>query len=267
VTAPSDLYDLRGKVAVVTGAARGIGAATATLFGAAGASLALCDRTEGPGFTPGFTEGGEGGTLISILDVRQGALAEAFVAETVERFGRVDVLVNNAGGTFASPLLDVNEKGEGALIAENFTQATRFVRLVVPHMTEGSAIVNVTSIEAHRAAPGFAVYAAMKAGLENLTKTLALELAPRGIRVNAIAPDALSGTGADAVGAAFAAGDVPYRLAHRTPLGFNGSPDDAAAVILFLAATGSRFVTGATVPVDGGNLAAGGWQRQPDEDS
>jgi len=266
VTAPSALYDLRGKVAVVTGAARGIGAATATLFGAAGASLALCDRTESPGFTPGFAAGGDGAppTLTAILDVRDGALAEAFVAETVDRFGGIDVLVNNAGGTFAAPLLDVNEKGEAALIAENFTQATRFVRLVVPHMVGGSAIVNVTSIEAHRAAPGFAVYAAMKAGLENLTKTLALELAPRGIRVNAIAPDALSGTGADEVGAAFAAGDVPFGLAHRTPLGFNGIPEDAAAVILFLSSPASRFVTGATVPVDGGNLAAGGWQRQPD---
>ncbi len=121
--------------------------------------------------------------------------------------------------------------------------------------------MNVTSIEAHQAAPGFAVYGAMKAALAQLTRSLALELAPRRIRVNAIAPDAIPTSGdhdlQDSMretGAAFSPTVLP-------PLGYFGSPDDAAAAALFLASDLSRFVTGTTIHVDGGNWAAGGWRR------
>ncbi len=113
----------------------------------------------------------------------------------IERFGRVDVVVNNAGGSFQAPFLDVSPKGESMLIAENFTSVTRLIRLFVPVMPVGGSIINVTSVEAHQAAPGFAVYAAMKAGLANLTASLALEFADRGIRVNAVAPDAIMTAG------------------------------------------------------------------------
>ena len=257
-----DPFSLAGKVAVVTGAANGIGAAIAALFGSRGAAVALCDRVESPTFSAGRSEL-DGGVpaLCRVLDVRDAVSVDAFLADTVDRFGRLDVLVNNAGGTFAAPLLEVSAKGEAALIAENFTQVTHLIRRAVPVMPHGGSIVNVTSIEAHRAAPGFAVYAAMKAGLANLTKTLALELAPRGIRVNAVAPDALAGTGADAVGEGLRSGPVPYRLGHRTPLGHDGTAADAAGAALYLACDLSGFVTGATIPVDGGNHAAGGWQR------
>ncbi len=255
-------FDLTGKVAVITGAANGIGAATAALFGHLGAAVALCDRVESASFGAQRSElDGGPAALCRVLDVRDGPAVDTFLADTVGRFGRVDVLVNNAGGTFAAPLLEVSAKGEAALIAENFTQVTHLIRRTVPHMPEGGSIVNVTSIEAHRAAPGFAVYAAMKAGLANLTKTMALELAPLGIRVNAIAPDALAGTGADAVGEGLRAGPVPYRLGHRTPLGHDGTAADAAGAALYLACELSGFVTGVTIPVDGGNHAAGGWQR------
>jgi len=254
-------FDLTGKVAVITGAANGIGAATAALFGRRGAALALCDRVESATFGAAMTELDGAAALCGVLDVRDVPAVDAFVADTVERFGKVDVLVNNAGGTFASPMLEVSAKGEAALIAENFTQVTHVVRRTVPHMPGGGSIVNVTSIEAHRAAPGFAVYAAMKAGLANLTKTLALELAPLGIRVNAIAPDALVGTGADAIGEGLRAGPVTYRLGHRTPLGHDGTAADAAGAALYLACDLSGFVTGVTIAVDGGNHAAGGWQR------
>ena len=180
---------LEGKVVLITGAAAGIGAATAVLFAEEGATVARCDRA------PGFGEGDD--PFHRTFDVRDADATRAFVDAVAERFGRIDVVVNNAGGTFAAPLLEVSAKGEAALIAENFTQVTQLVRVTVPHMPQGSSIVNVTSIEAHRAAPGFAVYAAMKAAQANLTQSLALELASRGIRVNAMAPDVLEteGTG------------------------------------------------------------------------
>jgi NAD(P)-dependent dehydrogenase (short-subunit alcohol dehydrogenase family) len=247
------LLGLEGKVVLITGAAAGIGAATAALFAGQGAALALCDRE------PTLADGD--GPLRRVLDVRDHQAVTAFVVDIVDTYGRIDVVVNNAGGTFASSLLDVSAKGEGALIAENFTQVTHLVRQCVPHMPHGSSIVNVTTIEAHRAAPGFAVYAAMKAGQANLTKTLALELAPLGIRVNALAPDAMRSEGITALGGALAASGVPYRTGSAPPIGHYGTPDDAAGGILYLASDLAGFVTGITLHVDGGNLAAGGWVR------
>jgi NAD(P)-dependent dehydrogenase (short-subunit alcohol dehydrogenase family) len=185
------------------------------------------------------------------------------VEEVVATHGHVDILVNSAGGTFAAPILDVSDKGEERLVAENFTQVTRLIRLTVPHMPEGGAIVNLTSIEAHQAAPGFAIYAAMKAAVANLTKSLALELAPRRIRVNAVAPDALPSTGEHAAREQFLADAIPFDPAYVPPLGFLGSPDDAAWAIVFLASDAARFITGTTLHVDGGNHAAGGWRRTP----
>jgi NAD(P)-dependent dehydrogenase (short-subunit alcohol dehydrogenase family) len=247
------LLGLEGKVTLITGAAAGIGAATAVHFAEQGATLALCDRE------PAFADGE--GPFRRVLDVRDSDAVTTFVADVVEAFGRVDVVVNNAGGTFASSLLNVSAKGEAALIAENFTQVTHLVRRCVPHMPGGASIVNVTTIEAHRAAPGFAVYAAMKAGQANLTRTLALELAPLGIRVNALAPDAIQSEGVAALGGALAESGVPYRTASAPPIGHYGTPDDAAGGILYLASALARFVTGITLHVDGGNLAAGGWVR------
>jgi len=253
------LLGLEGKVVLITGAAAGIGAATATLFAEQGAVLALCDRA------PGFGEGDD--PFHRSLDVRDAAALSGFVAAAAERFSRIDVVVNNAGGTFGAPLLEVSAKGEAALIAENFTQVTNLVRAAAPHMPAGSCIVNVTSIEAHRAAPLFAVYSAMKAAQANLTQTLALELAPRGIRVNAMAPDVLVTEGlgsADGPAGAPAESARPYRTPPVPPLGHWGTARDGAGAILFLASDLARFVTGTTVHVDGGNLAAGGWHRAQD---
>ncbi len=244
---------LADRVVVITGAAAGIGAATATLFERCGARLALCDRDP--------IAGRPDGVLCGRLDVRDPAAVDEFVAWTVEELGRIDVLVNNAGGTFGARFLDVSAKGEATLIAENFTQVTHLVRACVPAMPAGSAIVNVTTIEAHRAGPGYAVYSAMKAALDNLTKTLALELGPRGIRVNAVAPDAVRGGGEQAAGARFAETGIPYRTAPVPPIGRHGRADEVAGAVVYLASELATFVTGATLLVDGGNHAAGGWHR------
>ena len=138
---------------------------------------------------------------------------------------------------------------------ENFVSVTNFIRSTVPRMPEsGGSIVNITSIEAHRAAPGFAVYSAMKAGVANLTKTLALELGPRMIRVNCIAPDVIPTPGIGML----------EGQTIGTPLPVAGHVDDIAAAALYLAGDLGRFVTGTTLHVDGGNLAAGGWIRAAD---
>ncbi|MEU8357326.1 SDR family oxidoreductase [Nonomuraea sp. NPDC048882] len=244
-----DTILLTGRVAVVTGAARGIGLATARAFAALGAHVAVCDRDKPEA------------ELAMTLDVRDHVAVEVFAQAVRERWGRVDVLVNNAGGTFHAGFAETSARGEQILIEENFTQVTGMIRRLLPLMPPGASIINVTSSEAHQAAPGFAVYAAMKAGLESLTKSLALELAPRGIRVNAIAPDAIQTAGESGVRARMLAGSLPYEPVRVPPLGHLGDPGDAAAAAVFLAGDLARFVTGTTLHVDGGINAAGGWRR------
>ncbi|MDR8411569.1 SDR family oxidoreductase [Nonomuraea sp. 3-1Str] len=250
---------LTGRVAVVTGAARGLGRAIAEAFAAFGAEVAVCDRVTPPG-----------GDLAMTLDVRDPVSAEVFAGAVRERWGRVDILVNNAGGTFHAPFAGTSERGERTLIEENFTQVTAMIRRLLPMMGEGASIINVTSSEAHQAAPGFAIYAAMKAAVESLTRSLALELAPRGVRVNAIAPDALPTEGELAMretvrtgrpGEPAGPGTPPFEPVRLPPLGRLGEPADAAAAAVFLAGDLSRFVTGTTLHVDGGIHAAGGWRR------
>jgi 3-oxoacyl-[acyl-carrier protein] reductase len=258
---PSSIL-LTDRVAVVTGAGQGVGKATALLLARFGARLAVCDRVaERLDETEAELAAGGQPVLACHLDVRDGEAVSAFLADVVATCDRVDVLVNNAGGTFFAPFLEVSEKGEAALVAENFSQVTALVRGVMPLMPEGGAIVNLTSIEAHQAAPGFAIYGAMKAALAHLTRTLALELAPKGIRVNAIAPDAVPTGGDEDVRGEMLAAGGEYDPAVVPPLGYMGTPDDVAAAALFLASDLSRFITGTTIHVDGGNWAAGGWRR------
>jgi NAD(P)-dependent dehydrogenase (short-subunit alcohol dehydrogenase family) len=243
---------LEGRVAVVTGAARGIGLSIAESFARFGADVAMCDRdAEGLSASARRVEAAGRRALGAVLDVRDEAAVAEFFEQVSGAFPRIDVLVNNAGGGFQAPFLEVNAKGRDALIRENFTQVAEFVRRAVPAMGAGGSIINVTSIEAHRAAPGYAIYAAMKAAVANLTGSLALELGALGIRVNCIAPDVIPTPG---IGE-----DLP-----PTPLARRGHPDDVAGAAVFLASDLSRFVTGTTLHVDGGNRAAAGWRRGPD---
>src|SRR4051812_9722158 len=238
---------MEGKIALVTGAAQGIGEAIALAFARFGASVAMCDRNaDGLAFVSKKIDDLGRRVVTGVLDVRDSEQVDAFVVDATNALEhRVDVLVNNAGGGFPSDFLDVNAKGQETLIRENFSSVTNFIRACVPHMPEHSSIINITSIEAHRAAPGFAVYSAMKAAVANLTQSLALELGGRLIRVNCIAPDVIPTPGLPDLA------DVSARMA----LPITGHVDDVAGAAVFLATDLSRFVTGTTIHVDGGNVA------------
>ena len=244
---------LTDRVAIVTGAAVGIGEAIALAYAKFGAHVAVCDRdVENLDATADAIEREGRRVVAGELDVRDGDAVRDFVRIVGEQLGHVDILVNNAGGGFLAPFLDVNDKGQDALIRENFTSVTNFVRATAPLFpATGGSIINVTSIEAHRAGPNYAVYSAMKAGVFSLSKSLALELGDRLIRVNCIAPDVIPTPGISASG----------EMGIHTPLPVQGHVDDIAGAAVYLASDLSRFVTGTTVHVDGGNTAAAGWIR------
>jgi 3-oxoacyl-[acyl-carrier protein] reductase len=259
---PTDAL-LTGRVAVVTGAANGIGAATALALAAYGADLAICDR-DGQQLEEVAKAVGELGRqcVIGVLDVRDADAVSGWIGKvTTDSFPRIDVLVNNAGGSFVAPVIDVTPNGERALIAENFTSVTGMIRAVVPWMTSGGSIINVTSLEAFRACPNFGIYAAMKAAVENVSRTLALELADRTIRVNCVAPESIPTPGDAALNENSAVVAIPDISPHPWPE--TGSVHDCANAIVFLSGDLSRFVTGTTLHVDGGNGAALGWKSMP----
>ncbi len=232
---PDDVR-LDGRRAVVTGSARGIGAAVHDALAAFGADVHGCDKDPIDGAT-------------ERVDVRDPDAVSCWAAAIG---APVHVLVNNAGGGFPAAFADLSLRAQDALIRENFTQLADVTRAFEPLLADGAAVVNITSIEAHRAAPGFALYAAMKAAVVNLTASLALELGDRGIRVNCVAPDVIVTPGVGALEGV------------RTPLGGAGRADDVAGAVVFLASDLARFVTGSTIHVDGGNHAAGGWRRAAD---
>ncbi len=222
---------LTDRVALVTGAAAGIGAACATALAAFGADIVMCDRdADGLDDVAEHVRALGRTATATILDVRDRPAVSDWAGTAASDHGRIDVVVNNAGGGFAAPFQELSERGEDALVAENFTAVTAVTRATVPHLRAGGAIVNVTSVEAHRAAPGYAVYAAMKAGVANLTRSLALELAPRRIRVNAVAPDVIPTPGVGMLAAAVEARAARGEAVQPWP--DEGHVDDVAGAVV-----------------------------------
>ena len=245
----SDAFRLDGLHAVVTGAASGLGAAMAIAFAEYGASVAICDRDDMTATLAAIEATGEVGSATT-LDVRDADAVGTWIGD----IAHIDVLVNNAGGTFHGSFLDASANAQRSLVDENFTSVTNVTRAAHPKMTNGGSIINVTSVEAFKGAPGFAIYAAMKAAVEHLTRSLALELSDDAIRVNSIAPDAMRTPGE----ADLTVGTDDYGA--KLALGW-GEPDDVCGAAVFLASSASRFVTGTTIHVDGGSDAARGWRK------
>lgn len=264
---------LTDQVAIVTGGGGGIGRAIALAFAAAGADIVIgdivperCDETAAR-----VREMGRRALAVP-TDVLEIDKIRALVAAASEQFGRIDILVNNAGGAKPTPFLEQSERSWRRHIDLNLVSMFAATSAAVPAMIQGGrggVIINVASIEASRAAPNFAVYAACKAGMLNFTRTMALELADHRIRVNAIAPDYTVTPG---VRGNFTGPVDPSKwiqptepqeaaAARRIPLGRPGIDTECGQVALFLASTMSSYVTGAVIPVDGGAWASSGWLR------
>ena len=262
-----DTVSLAGRVAAVTGGGAGLGRGIAAGLAAFGADVAIWERDAESCASAAEAIGG----LPVVTDVREADQVDRAVAATLDRYGRIDVLVNNAGGVFVSSILDVAEKGIDALYRANLRHVilcTQRVGRVMVAAGEGGSIINVASIEGVRAAPGYAAYAAAKAGVLNFTKTAALELASHRIRVNALAPDITPTEGmallAEASGDGRTMEERNARTALTVPLGRLGYVDDLAGAAVFLASGLSTYVTGQTLHVDGGTSAAAGWYHHPD---
>jgi 3-oxoacyl-[acyl-carrier protein] reductase len=262
---------LAGKVAVITGGAGGLGRACTVALAQAGMSVAVCDRDADAveGAAAILDELGVT-SYLETFDVRDSEALAAFFDAVDDRFDGLDVLVTIPGGGFRKPVIDMTPNGTNAVINLNFVAVLEACQHAARRMIArggGGSIVNMSTIEAHRAMPDMGVYGAMKAAVAHLTMTLAVELGPHGIRVNAIAPDLFPNETTAAAG--FGAGDVDSPLTDMgyeiaVPLGRTGEDREVAGPVLFLASDLSSYVTGTTVHIDGGTLATGGWLRWPE---
>ncbi|MBD9375708.1 glucose 1-dehydrogenase [Rhizobium sp. ARZ01] len=251
------LFDLTGKVALVTGAARGIGLETARLLAAAGARIALLDR-DGPAVDAAASSlaAEQADIYAQTTDITDNAaLANAFAA-TVARFDRLDILVNNAAVVQRRPAVEMTPDLWRKAMAVNLDAAFECCRLAHPHMARASsgAIVNIASIMALSGGGLYPIasYHASKGGMVNLTRGLAMEWGREGIRVNAIAPTWIK---TDFNREFLESEGTEERLLASMPLGRFATTLDAAAAVLYLVSPAAAMVTGHVLPVDGGYLA------------
>jgi len=239
--------DLSGRVALVTGGGRGVGRGIAERFLAAGAEVVICGRNA-PETLP---EADGRRAVFHAADVRDPEQAEALVRTAAERFGRLDVLVNNAGGSPAAPAATASPRFSEKIVGLNLLAALHCAQpanAVMQEQPEGGAIVNVASVSAVRPSPGTAAYGAAKAGLLSLTSTLAVEWAPR-VRVNAVTAGMIRTELAH-----LHYGDVESQaaVAATVPLGRLGEPRDVGDACLFLASPLAAYVSGANLLLHGG---------------
>ncbi|BAX92624.1 3-oxoacyl-[acyl-carrier-protein] reductase FabG [Mycobacterium shigaense] len=255
---------LAGRVAVVTGGGGGIGAATAKLFALHGARVVVADIDRGLAQRVADDIAASGGAGLPVpVDVREADQVADLARVVLDRFGRVDVLVNNVGHWLRHPgnFVDTDPQLWNELYHINLHHVFLVTHAFLPAMVgqRGGAIVNVSSVEGLRGYPEDPVYAAFKAAVIHFTRSLAVQVGRDGVRVNGIGPDVTESL------------QVPYskwlsaeeqeQWPQWVPLGRMGLPEDQASVILFLASDLSAFVTGHTIPTDGGTGAAGGWFR------
>jgi 7-alpha-hydroxysteroid dehydrogenase len=251
-----DQFRLTDKVAVVTGASRGIGRGIALACAEAGADVVLAART--PDTLEKLAREVRGlGRRAAIVpcDANDGKALDAVVAVAISEFGRIDVLVNNAGGSPPTPALRQGDQGFEAAFHFNVTSAFHLSRECIPHMLKGDqgSIVNISSAMGRLVDSGFVAYGTAKAALSHMTRLLAREFAPR-VRVNAIAVGA---TLTDALSPFVPeGGDLRRQMEELTPMGRLGTVEDIAAAALYLASPASSWVTGKVLEVDGGTEAS-----------
>ncbi len=247
---------LQDKSAVITGAASGIGRAIALKFAHEGAAVMVADLD---GKTVmGFADEieADGGSAIGIgADITKRAEVDAMVAAAIERFGRIDVLVNNAGSRIIKPFLEHTEEDWRRMLDVNLTGHFFCCQAVIPHMLEagGGRIINMASIASFVGRPNRAGYVAAKGGLLSLTRALAADMAGKKITVNAVAPGMIASPLNRDIAEDQVLGDAwnAENLARRW-----GEPEDVAGVAAFLASDDAGFITGETITVDGGSIAA-----------
>jgi 3-oxoacyl-[acyl-carrier protein] reductase len=248
--------DLSGKVALITGASSGIGAASAMVFADLGARVAIGyynNQAGAEAVRQGIvTEGGE--ALAIKADVRRSDEIEMLVRRTSEELGPIDILVNNAGSLIQRQSLpEMTAECWDEVINLNLKSAVLCSREAAPSMIrqKSGAIINVASIAGRTGGgPGAGAYSAAKAGLITFTKSLAKELAPHGIRVNAVSPGVID----TAFHQVFSTSEMIRNFVSAIPLGRMGKPIECATVIAFLASNGASFVTGETIEINGGQL-------------
>jgi 2-hydroxycyclohexanecarboxyl-CoA dehydrogenase len=256
---------LAGRVAVVTGGAGAIGDAICVEFAREGAAVVVADLdAERTRSTVARVESVGGTAAPFVGDLRDGAHVVQLIDFALAELGSVDILVNGVGEHLnsAGRFEDSDEAGWQALYEVNVLHVLRACHAVIPHMKQRGwgRIVNFSSVEGIRAAPALAVYAAFKAAIDGFTKSLAVDLAPHGIRVNAIAADKTRAYQVDHY-------ELPPEYERLVPTwipaGRYGEPIDVARVALFLSSELASWVVGQTLVADGGTLAAGGWHRTP----
>jgi 7-alpha-hydroxysteroid dehydrogenase len=247
-----DRFKLTDQVALVTGGGKGIGRGIAWAFAEAGANVVVAARTRSDldETVRGIEERGRRGLAVE-TDVTKTEDLERLVATTLDEFGRIDLLVNNAGGTGPRPALDTSERFFEAALRMNVTQAFLLTRLVVPKMVEtagGGAIVNISSRSSDMVQTAFVAYGAGKAALNMMTRNLAPELAPK-VRINAIS---VGGVATESLEVVLTNDALREQFDAHTPMKRPGTVEDIAACALFLASPASGWVTGKIFQVDGG---------------